>query len=96
MKIYLLALALLVSAGCSRDHIRNYPLNKFARVYIQDIEGRRILIDIGSRHVVRNDRSTLVIVREIREERFPLLRGWHIEREDDTISIEEIPTFDPF
>ena len=96
MKIYILALALLVSAGCSRDHIRNYPLNKFAPVYIQDIEGGIISIDIGSRHVVRGDRSTLVIVREIREERYPLLRGWHIEREDDTVSIEEIPTFDPF
>ena len=32
----------------------------------------------------------------IKEEKFSLLRGWYIEREDDSLTIEEIPTFDPF
>jgi len=92
----LLLFALLVTAGCGRDHLRNYPLNKFAPVYILHKNGERTMIDVGERHTVRGDRSTLVIVREIKEEKFSLLRGWHIEREDDSLTIEEIPTFDPF
>ncbi len=96
MKRFLLILALAALASCSRDHIRNYPLNEFAPVYIEDAYGARSKVEIGSRHVVRSDRETLIIIKNIRQERFPLLRGWHIEREDDSITIEEIPSFEPF
>ena len=93
MKKYLIILGLLILAGCSRDHIRNYPLSNYAPVYIEDGYGARTNVDIGSRHVVRGDRDTLVIIRQIKEDRFPLRRGWFVEREDDSLIIEEIPSF---
>lgn len=96
MRKIFVVLALIAIAGCGRDHLRNYPLSKYAPVYIEDAYGARSNVAIGSRHVIRGDRETLVIIRDVRQERFPLLRGWHVEREDDSLTIEEIPTFKPY
>lgn len=93
-RIALLSLAVL--AGCSRDHIRVYDLEPQAIVLIEDEYQTTRPIDVGESHLATSDKEAVVVVQNTQQTRYPIRKGWHISRDDDSFTIEEIPIFKPY
>lgn len=96
MKRFAFLVLILAAAGCRRDHIRTYDLEPQAIVLIEDETHSTQPIDVGEGHLATSDKQAVVVVQNTQQTRYPLRKGWHVSRDDDSFTIEEIPTFKPY
>jgi uncharacterized protein YcfL len=96
MKRTALLILVVAAAGCRRDHIRTYDLEPQALVLIEDEHQRTRSIDVGDSYLVTSDRESVVVVRNTEQTKYPLRKGWHVTRDDDSFTIEEVPLFKPY